>query len=98
MPAGFPLRLPGGLFKVPYMAVNQLNPPIPLHVIGRGDGLAVAVIDYGPDYDLLWVTIINETGEIWTANNLNVRGVRNWSIGRTILKTPNGSKANAATD
>lgn len=75
------------------MAVNQLNPPIPLHVLGKGDGLAVAVIDYGPDYDLLWVTIINETGEIWTATNQKVRGVKNWSIGRGISKTPNGLKA-----
>ena len=75
------------------MAVNQLNPPIPLHVLGKGDGLAVAVIDYGPDYDLLWTVIINETGEIWTANNQKVRGVKNWSIGRGISKTPNGSKA-----
>ena len=75
------------------MAVNQLNPPIPLHVLGKGDGLAVAVIDYGPDYDLLWTVIINETGEIWTANNKTVRGVKNWSIGRGISKTPSGLKA-----
>ena len=38
-----PPLLPGGLFKALYMAVNQLNPPIPLHVLGKGDGLAVAV-------------------------------------------------------
>ena len=77
------------------MAVNQLSPPIPLHVLGKGDGLAVAVIDYGPDYDLLWTVIINETGEIWTANNQKVRGVRNWSIGRGTLKTPSGLKESA---
>lgn len=90
MPAGRapPSLSPGGLFKALYMAVNQLNPPVPLHVLGKGDGLAIAVIDYGPDYDLLWVTIINETGEVWTANNKNVRGVKNWSIGRGLQATP----------
>jgi hypothetical protein len=90
--------LPGGLFKGYDMAVNQLLPPLPLHVLGKGDGLAVAVIDYGPDYDLLWVTIINETGEIWTANNRNARGVKNWSIGRDISKTPKGLNESGVID
>lgn len=62
--------------------LTQLNPPIPLHVLGRGDGLAMAVIDYGPEHNLLWVTAINATGEIWCAPNPEVRMQGNWSMGR----------------
>ena len=62
--------------------LTQLDPPIPLHVLGRGDGLAMAVIDYGPEHNLLWVTAIDATGEIWCAPNPEVRMQGNWSMGR----------------
>ena len=62
--------------------LTQLNPPIPLHVLGRGDGQALAVIDYGPEHNLLWVTAIDATGEIWCAPNPEVRMQANWSLGR----------------
>lgn len=62
--------------------LTQINPPIPLHVLGRGDGFAIAVIDYGPEHNLLWVTAISETGEIWCAPNPEVRMQANWSMGR----------------
>lgn len=62
--------------------LTQLDPPIPLHVLGRGDGLAMAVIDYGPEHNLLWVTAIDATGEIWCAPNPKVRMQANWSMGR----------------
>ena len=62
---------------------TQLDPPIPLHVLGRGDGYALAVIDYGPEHNLLWVTAIDATGEIWCAPNPEVRMQANWSLGRS---------------
>lgn len=62
--------------------LTQLNPPIPLHVLGRGDGQALAVIDYGPEHNLLWVTAIDATGEIWCAPNPQVRMQKNWSMRR----------------
>ena len=62
--------------------LTQLDPPIPLHVLGRGDGLALAVIDYGPEHNLLWVTAIDSTGEIWCAPNPDVRMQKNWSMKR----------------
>ena len=62
--------------------LTQLNPPIPLHVLGRGDGYAIAVIDYGQEHNLLWVTAISATGEIWCAPNPQVRMQQNWSMGR----------------
>lgn len=61
---------------------TQLDPPIPLHVLGRGDGHALAVIDYGAEHNLLWVTAIDSTGEIWCAPNPEVRMQANWSLGR----------------
>ncbi len=62
---------------------TQLNPAIPLHVLGKGAGQALAVIDYGPEHNLLWITAIDETGEIWCAPNPQVRMQQNWSMGRT---------------
>ena len=35
------------------MSFTQLEPPLPVHVTDRGSGLAFAVIDYGPEFDLL---------------------------------------------
>lgn len=61
---------------------TQLNPPIPLKVIDKGDGMAIGVIDYGAEHNLLWVTAINATGEIWCAPNPKVRMQKNWSLGR----------------
>jgi hypothetical protein len=64
------------------MNFTQLNPPIPLHVIGKGAGYAIAVIDYGQEHNLIWVTAINDTGEIWCAPNPKVRMGANWTMGR----------------
>ena len=61
---------------------TQLNPPIPLHVLGKGDGYALGVIDYGQEHNVLWVTAIDETGEIWCAPNPQVRMQANWSMSR----------------
>lgn len=62
---------------------TQLNPPIPLHVLGKGAGQALAVIDYGPEHNLLWITAIDDTGEIWCAPNPQVRMQQNWSMWRS---------------
>jgi hypothetical protein len=69
------------------MSFTQLSPPIPLTVADRGDGYAIAVIDYGQEFDLLWVVALNDSGEIWSAPNPQVRLQGNWSMGRT-RKTP----------
>jgi hypothetical protein len=64
------------------MSVTQLNPPIPMHVIGKGDGFALALIDYSQEHHLVWVVAINETGELWSAPNPIVRMQSNWSLQR----------------
>jgi hypothetical protein len=61
---------------------TQLNPPIPLHVLGKGAGHALGVIDYGQEHNILWVTALDANGEIWCAPNPTVRMGRNWSMGR----------------
>ncbi len=61
---------------------QQLDPPIPVHVLDKGAGFAFAVIDYGQEHNLIWVTAINETGEIWCAPNPRVRLQANWTMGR----------------
>ena len=71
---------------------TQLDPPIPLHVLGKGDGFALGVIDYGQEHNLLWVTAISETGEIWCASNPEVRMQANWSMGHTANLASKASK------
>ena len=70
---------------------TQLDPAISLHVIDKGDGYAIAVIDYGQEHNLIWVTALNASGEIWCAPNPQVRLGRNWTMGRE----PNPSIARA---
>lgn len=65
---------------------TQLNPPIPLHVIGKGDGYAIAVIDYSQEHNLVWVTALNDSGEIWCAPNPLVRLEKNWTMGRKAVQ------------
>lgn len=59
----------------------QLNPPIPLET-SKGKGFAHVMIDYGPEYDLLWVVFMDATGECWCVRNAEVRMQKNWSLGR----------------
>ena len=61
---------------------TQLNPTIPVTVIGKGDGYAIGMIDYGHEHSLLWITALDESGEIWCAPNSTVRLQKNWSLGR----------------
>jgi hypothetical protein len=73
--------------------ITQLNPMIPVHVLGRGDGYAMAIIDYGQEHNLIWVTAITASGEIWCAPNPSVRMAKNWTMGR-----PGRSAAVATSD
>lgn len=69
---------------------TQLNPPIPLHVLDKGDGYAIGMIDYGQEHNLIWVTAINATGEIWCAPNPKVRLQKNWTMNRISPELTNG--------
>lgn len=63
---------------------TQLNPPIPLTVLDKGKGYAVGVIDYGQEHNLIWVTALSDSGEIWCAPNPQVRFQQNWTMGRRL--------------
>jgi len=61
---------------------TQLNPYIPLYVVDKQkSGQAIGVIDYSKDDPLIWVVMFDD-GEIWCVNNINVRGVKNYTMGR----------------
>ena len=57
-------------------------PQVMMTVTDKGDGFAIGVIDYGQEHNLIWVTMISATGEIWCAPNPKVRGQSNWTMGR----------------
>jgi hypothetical protein len=61
---------------------TQLDPALPLHVLGKGDGFAIGMIDYGQEHNLIWVTALTANGEIWCAPNPTVRLGGNWTMGR----------------
>jgi hypothetical protein len=69
--------------------ILQLNPCIPLST-PKGDGYAFAIIDYSQEHDLMFVVAINDTGEIWTFQNKDVRAEKNITIGRLIKENNNG--------
>jgi hypothetical protein len=64
----------------------QLDPSIPVHVLGKGNGEAVGWIDYGKEDNLIWIVAINDTGEVWCAPNPQIRLLNNYSIGRKVKK------------
>ena len=75
---------------------TQLNPAIPLHVLGKGDGYAIGMIDYGQEHNLIWVTALNANGEVWCAPNPSVRFGRNWTMGRPENPLVTADKQNPA--
>lgn len=61
--------------------IIQLDPPIPL-VSPKGECLAHALIDYGPEHHLIWVCVQDVGGEIWSWPNTKVRGIKNLTMER----------------
>lgn len=78
------------------MSFTQLEPTMPVFVEDKGDGFAFAVIDYGQEHNLIWVTAITSTGEIWCAPNPKVRVTANWTMGRRSAKLGCSSDGDAA--
>lgn len=72
---------------------TQINPPMPVTVLDKGNGFAFAVIDCGLEPNLIWVTALYNSGEIWCAPNPKVRMRANWTAGRmkdVSFPTPGG--------
>lgn len=68
----------------------QLNPCIPV-LTPKGAGMAWLVIDEGIEHNLLWTVALDETGEIWTFSNPEVRAQKNITVGRKNVTIPNCS-------
>lgn len=63
----------------------ELAEPWPVHT-PKGTALAKVIIDYGLEHDLMYVCIIDETGEFWTFRNSQIRAQENLTYGREYLK------------
>lgn len=61
--------------------ILQLNPPIPLDT-PKGSALAHFLIDYGPEYNLMWVCFNDADGECWTWDNKEIRAQKNITLNR----------------
>jgi hypothetical protein len=72
------------LFESRSMSTLQLDPPIPV-ITPKGDGYAHLLIDYGPEYNLLWVCFLDDSGECWTYDNTQIRAQKNITMGRTFV-------------
>lgn len=64
------------------MSILQLNPPIPIKT-PKGKAMAHALIDYGPEHNILWVSFQDDTGECWTWQNKDIRSQDNITYGRS---------------
>ena len=64
------------------MPITQLDPPLPVET-PKGKGLAHLVIDYGPEYNIMWTVFIDETAECWTFSNPDIRAQKNITMGRS---------------
>lgn len=64
------------------MNILQLNPSIPVHVINKGIGEALFLLDYSKESDVLWAVALDNGGEVWWVPNKDIRLLPNYSIGR----------------
>ena len=64
--------------------ILQLNPSIPVEVIGKGTGECVGWIDYSCEANLLWIVALDSNGEVWCVPNSDIRFIKNYSIGRNM--------------
>lgn len=62
------------------MQMLQLDPPIPVKT-PNGNAMAQVLIDYGPEYDLVWVCF-DTNGECWSWCNQDIRAQTNLTFGR----------------
>jgi len=59
--------------------IYRIDPPLPV-MVGSRKATAHAWMDYGTDYDLMWLVAYDDTGEFWILKNSLIRQVRNDSM------------------
>jgi len=67
--------------------ILQLNPTMPV-LTPKGPALVHFLIDYGEEHHLMWVCVQDETGEIWTWPNTQIRSQSNTTFGRPKIDAP----------
>ena len=85
------------LFESRSMPTLQLDPPIPV-ITPKGDGYAHVLIDYGPEYNLLWVCFLDDSGECWTYDNTQIRAQKNVTMGRNFVSRHQAKVASVAAE
>ncbi len=73
------------------MNLLQLNPPIWL-TTPLGPAICYVLIDYGADYNLVWVCFLEENGECWSFDNTEVTLQENKTLGRNYAKRNKSSR------
>ena len=61
----------------------QLNPPIPIYT-PKGKAVAHILIDYGIEFDLVWVSFNHTDGQCWCWSNKDITIDKNITIGRVL--------------
>lgn len=65
------------------MSLTQLNPMLPF-TSPKGPCYAFCLIDYSQEHDLYFVCIQDDTGEVWTWANKELRAQKNLTLGRKL--------------
>ncbi len=63
------------------MELKQLNPAIPC-ITPKGAALAIFISFPSEEHNLLWTVCQDDTGEVWTWENPDIRLTRNITFGR----------------
>jgi hypothetical protein len=61
--------------------ILQLNPPIPVFT-PKGKALAHVLIDYGIEFDLIWICFNHDDGQCWNWTNKDIKIDKNITLGR----------------
>ncbi len=62
--------------------LTELRCPLECKILSKDTkGHTFAIIDYGPEADLIFVVVTLE-GQVWCVSNKDIRIVANWTLGR----------------
>jgi hypothetical protein len=64
------------------MTLIQLNPPIPMSDEAGRKGIAYFLLDYGIDWETLFLIAWDDTAEWWWVSQSKLRAAKNISLGR----------------
>jgi len=74
------------------MTVLQLNPPIPFDTVEGEHCLALLLLDYGVDYECMFLCAMEQSRELWCLKQSKLRAVENATVGRVSEENTAGNK------